>query len=61
MNFIPNPLEQFQLVPLIRLQFGTIDLSFTNSTFFMVWRLFVFLLLVHLVTLNGKGYIIPNR
>jgi len=58
---LSNPLEQFQLVPLISIQIGNLDLSFTNSTFFIIWSLGVFLLLVYLSTLNGGGSIIPNR
>lgn len=61
MFFVNSPLEQFQLVPLITLRSGTMDISFTNSTFFMVWSLIVFLLLVHLSTLHGGGTIVPNR
>jgi len=58
---LSNPLEQFQLVPLISIRIGNLDLSFTNSTFFMLWRLVVFLLLVHLSTFFGGGSIVPNR
>jgi hypothetical protein len=36
MFYLANPLEQFQLVPLIPLRAGRMDISFTNSTFFMV-------------------------
>jgi ATP synthase subunit 6 len=61
MFFVNSPLEQFQLVPLISLRSGTMDISFTNSTFFMVWSLVVFLLLVYLSTLHGGGTIVPNR
>ena len=57
---LSNPLEQFQLVPLISIRIGNLDLSFTNSTFFIVWRLSVFLLLVYLATLNGGGNAGPN-
>jgi ATP synthase subunit 6 len=56
-----NPLEQFQLVPLITLQSGTMDVSFTNSTFFMLWGVTVFLLVVYLSTFQGGGTVVPNR
>jgi ATP synthase subunit 6 len=56
-----NPLEQFQLVPLITLQSGTVDISFTNSTFFMLWGVTVFLLVVYLSTFQGGGTVVPNR
>jgi hypothetical protein len=56
-----NPLEQFQLVPFITLRTGVFDFSLTNSTFFIIWSLVVFLLLVYLCTFVGKGSIVPNR
>jgi ATP synthase subunit 6 len=56
-----NPLEQFQLVPLITLRSGTMDVSFTNSTFFMLWGVTVFLLVVYLSTFQGGGTVVPNR
>ena len=31
---ISNPLEQFQLVPIVQFSLGDADLSFTNSAFF---------------------------
>jgi F-type H+-transporting ATPase subunit a len=58
---LANPLEQFQLVPLIPLRSGRIDISFTNSGLFMVWGMAVFFLVVYLSTLNGGGTIVPNR
>jgi ATP synthase subunit 6 len=56
-----NPLEQFQLVPLINLRNGAFDFSFTNSSFFIVWSLVVFLLFVYLCTFQGGGTVVPNR
>ena len=56
-----NPLEQFQLVPFITLRSGTFDFSLTNSTFFIIWSLVIFILFVHLCTFQGGGTVVPNR
>jgi ATP synthase subunit 6 len=58
--FAANPLEQFQLVPLIPINFG-VDLRFTNRAFFMMLRLGFFLGLNNLVFTNGLGTVVPNR
>ena len=60
--FLFSPLEQFQILPLIPLHFGELDLSFTNSTFIglVACTLFLFLFFLILPTETG-GQIIPNR
>jgi ATP synthase subunit 6 len=55
----PNPLEQFEIIPLIGIQFGNVDLSFTNSSLLMLISVSTFLILVRLIAF--KITIIPTR
>jgi ATP synthase subunit 6 len=62
MNFLINsPMDQFQLVPLFSIRFGFADFSFTNSSFFMMMGLGFFLLLCHMIQVNGNGTLVPSR
>lgn len=54
-----TPLEQFEIISLIPIKFGWLNISFTNSSLFILLVFGVILLLVHLSTLNST--IIPNR
>lgn len=57
----PNsPLEQFAILPLIPMNIGHLYFSFTNSSLFMLLTLSLVLLLVHFVTKNGGGNLVPN-
>lgn len=56
-----NPMEQFELISLIPLRGGNVDISFTNSALMMFLSVCVFVLLIQLITVNGGGTIIPNR
>jgi ATP synthase subunit 6 len=58
---ISNPLEQFELIPLIPIRFGDFDISLTHSTFFMIIGLITFLSLVHMILMNRGGTVVPNR
>jgi ATP synthase subunit 6 len=58
---IDNPLEQFQIVPLIPLRSGAIDISFTNSALMMVLSTGAFITLCRVILVEGQGHIIPNR
>lgn len=57
---IYTPLEQFSIISLIPIRFGNLDLSFTNSSFYLLSTTTLVYLLFHLVTLNG-GQVIASR
>ena len=54
-----NPLEQFQIVPLISFNIGVVDFSFTNSALFML--IAVFLISFTTIFSVRKNSIIPSR
>lgn len=54
-----SPLEQFSIIPLLHLKLGSLYLSFTNASVFMLLTILLFLLLVHLATKTG-GVVVPN-
>jgi len=56
-----SPLEQFEIIPLIPLRFGSFDLSFTNSSFLMFLSVFGFSLLVITTAGPGNGLLVPSR
>lgn len=57
---VSTPLEQFSIICLVPLRVGTLDLSFTNSSLYLLYTTGLVLLLTHLVTLHG-GNIVPSR
>lgn len=54
-----NPLEQFEIHPIIELSLFGLDISFTNSSFFMVLALFAITIFVICSVRNVK--LIPGR
>ena len=57
-----NPLEQFELTPLINIGSASgFDLSFTNSSLITLLAITFFVLLARLVFYTGNGTLIPNR
>jgi ATP synthase subunit 6 len=58
---ITSPLEQFELIPLIPLFLGSLDISFTQSSLFMSIGLITFLALFRMILINRGGTIVPNR
>jgi F-type H+-transporting ATPase subunit a len=54
-----NPLEQFEIKPLIPLHIGSVDLSFTNSSLFMTICVVLVTLLITLATRQGR--LVPGR
>ena len=60
-EIVNNPLEQFQIVPLIPIRSGAVDISFTNSSLMMILATGAFLTLCRLVLVEGQGHLIPNR
>jgi ATP synthase subunit 6 len=59
-KMISSPLEQFEIFPLISLRLGSFDLSFTNSSLFMLLSAGLILVLVQLIVVNGNGTLIPT-
>lgn len=58
---IASPLEQFELIPLIPIRFGSFDISITHSTLFMFIGVAVFLMLFRMILIDGGGNLVPNR
>lgn len=56
----PTPLEQFSIFRIIPLKFGNFDISFTNSSLYLLGATGLIFLLFYLVTLEG-GNIVPSR
>ena len=54
-----NPMEQFQIKPLIPLQIGGVDLSFTNSALFMLIGVVLIVLLLG-TSVRGRA-LVPSR
>lgn len=55
-----SPLEQFEIYPLIPMRIGSFDLSFTNSSFFLLLICLTFVFFTKLVYQSGGNYI-PSR
>lgn len=55
-----SPLEQFNIVSIIPIHIGHLDLSFTNSSLFFLLATSLICLLYHMVTMNGGG-LVPSR
>jgi F-type H+-transporting ATPase subunit a len=58
---LQNPLEQFQIIPLIPFRLGFLDFSLTNSAVILILALILVLFLTQLVSLEGQGNLVPNR
>jgi F0F1-type ATP synthase membrane subunit a len=58
---INNPLEQFQIVPIIPIKSGAVDISFTNSALMMTLATGFFVALSRSILVDGNGHLIPNR
>jgi len=56
---VASPLEQFEVKPIIPIEVGGIDISFTNSSLFMV--IAVALSAGFLVIAGGRGAMVPSR
>ena len=60
--FLLSPLEQFQILPLIHIRFGTIDISFTNANLIILIALIAYFLMVGmLLSSKGSFYLVPSR
>jgi len=56
-----SPLEQFEIFPLIPLRFGSLDLSFTNSSLLMLLSLGGFSMMILTTAGPGNGLLVPSR
>lgn len=60
--FFSSPLEQFQIIPIIPIQFGIFDFSITNATVILGLLLFLFIsLILSLLKEDNTFYIFPNK
>lgn len=62
MKYIPSPLEQFEILPVVPFRFGPIDLSISNDV--IIGSLLIFFLFIYFSALRGSDnttYIIPGR
>jgi ATP synthase subunit 6 len=57
-----SPLEQFEILPLVSLNFFFLDISITNQTIFLfLVTFFLFIFLFSLITKDNTLLILPNR
>lgn len=59
-EMIRSPLEQFEIVPLIPMRLGRLDITFTNSSLMMVVSVLLIVMLVKMIGSNG-GRLVPSR
>jgi F-type H+-transporting ATPase subunit a len=57
---IYTPLEQFSIISLIPIRFGHFDVSFTNSSLYLLLATGLAVLLFSFVT-HGGGFLVPSR
>ena len=55
-----SPLEQFEIIPLITFRLNSFDLSFTNSSFYIIFCIVVFIFISNCIFIKG-GFFVPNR
>ena len=60
--YLISPLEQFQILPLLPIRLGNIDISFTNGNLIILIAIGGYLVLMSLL-LSPKGgfYLVPSR
>jgi len=60
--FLPSPLEQFSIYPLVPLRFSNFDISFTNGNLITLIALGSFILLINML-LSSKStfFMVPSR
>lgn len=56
-----SPLEQFEIIPLIKLNIKGYDFSFTNSSLFCLFAIVCLFILFSSIKNEGLGTIVPNR
>jgi len=58
---IASPLEQFEIISLLPIRLGSLDLSITNSSLLSVATAVILLGRVQASMLSGSGFLIPTR
>jgi F0F1-type ATP synthase membrane subunit a len=63
LTFLVSPLEQFEILPLLSLNFGNFDFSITNQTIilFLVCFFIITLFFAGLKPSTNSLFIVPNR
>jgi ATP synthase subunit 6 len=62
MFFLSSPLEQFQILPIISINLGIFDFSFTNASIILGIGLLSFVFVLYsLLSEQGNFYVAPNR
>jgi ATP synthase subunit 6 len=56
-----SPLEQFEIIPLLPLRWGSFDLSVTNTSLMMLRTAAILRALSQTVRVSGNGYLVPGR
>ena len=60
--FLISPLEQFQILPLIPIRFGNLDISFTNGDLIIIIALGSFMLLIKMLLSSKESFfMVPSR
>jgi len=54
-----SPFEQFEIITIIPIELGAIDISITNSTIYMLYALGIYLVLYKMNI--EKGRLVPGR
>jgi hypothetical protein len=60
-NFSYSPLEQFEIISLLPLHIGALDISITNSSLMMILTVSLFVILAQLIGVLGNGFLLPTR
>jgi len=58
---VQSPLEQFEIIPLLPLRMGALDLSLTNTARMMLIVSSVLLFMAQAVFVSGNGLLVPSR
>jgi ATP synthase subunit 6 len=59
--YVNSPLEQFEIISILPIHLGALDISITNSSIMMFLSVGVFLVLSQLVGVLGNGFLLPSR
>lgn len=56
-----SPLEQFEIIPLLPLRVGSLDLSLTNTSLMMIRTATIIRGLAQSIRVSGHGFLVPTR
>jgi ATP synthase subunit 6 len=60
-TYVTSPLEQFEIISLLPLHLGALDISITNSSLMMILSVGVFVVFSQLIGVLGNGFLLPSR